>query len=135
MSITDRKFLVKHGTHALLYAGANQVLGGYRLSQVLRLRPQLGAMSVPLPVAFAILGVANSIMADVFHSVVKAEIPVDAKYEDDVSFALSVAYSAMMAPMFAYLLSPGLFKQIGPFKLAGLAAASEGLAIVGQGML
>ncbi len=129
------KMLLKHGAHAGLYSAAAVVLGGFRFTQNLRLRDSLGGVRMPLPVAFAALGLANSVMSDVVHNFVMPHIPADAKWEDEIALGVGVGYSAMMAPAWVYLVSPRLFKQAGALNLAFSAGAAELVATLAQSFI
>ncbi len=131
----EKKMLLKHGAHAGLYSAAAVVLGGLRFTQNLRVREALGGIKMPLPVAFAALGLANSVMSDVVHNFMMPHIPADAKWEDEIALGIGVGYSAMMAPAWVYLVSPRLFKQAGVLNLAFSAGAAELVSTLAQSML
>lgn len=135
MSQFSQKMLTKHAVHGGLYTVASQAMSGFSYTANLRLRKGLGGMSIPLPVAFFALGVMNSVMSDLAHTLIKEEIPAVAKFEDEASLAFSALYAGLMAPALAYVASPNLFRQVGPLKLAMIGAGSEVVSSFAQTML
>ncbi len=125
MSSFKRNMLVKHAVHSGVSSAAAMLISQLPFKTNLKLRSSLGGMSMPLWAAFFGIGVINSVMSDVFHSVVKSEVNVENKFQDDISMVISVSYSALMYPALAYLASPALFREIGGFKLALVGGASE----------
>lgn len=106
-------------------AGAATFGGLYYLSGKAEDMVIVSGVRVPLWAVGLGLGVASSVANDFVHSMVLANIPVDAKLESMAGTATSLASGGSTTLAFAYLLQPKLLTDVGAGKLFLVGAAAE----------